>query len=470
MAEGISFESKARAGYLALLLVLAVAMALSIQRLSSVSNRQLAELRAKEAEINLVQQLRWQAELMDSEARGYMLSSDPELLADFNLAKLQLAESARTLLARELSQQGRELLGEVERAAHAFQRMQAELIELRQRSAGIRLLRQRFESDLLPLHRALDGALGRLVEHKERSLELFYEQAMAERAAFRLHLYALLALITLTALILAWYLGSRLSKAYREERKALTAARTAVAARDEMMGIVAHDLRNPLGLISLKAALLRSGLPEGDAHRHAESIEHVARQMGQLINSMLDATTIEAGSFAVNLSPCTVGDLVRETASMFEPLCASKGVRFEQHAGCNGQSVSVDRERVLQVLSNLIGNALKFTPSGGSIALRVQPQAGAFCFTIADTGPGVPAQSLPHIFERFWNEGGPGKRGTGLGLFIARGIIQAHGGRIWAENTAEGACFSFTLPAAAELAASAPEGAATELAMPSAQH
>ncbi|MEY4546252.1 MAG: hypothetical protein RL685_2447 [Pseudomonadota bacterium] len=443
----MSFENKARAGYLALMTLLALAMALSIQRMANVSNRQLAQLRSEEADITLVQYLRWKAEIMDSEGRGYMFSSDPELLEGFNAAKQQFADSARALQTRPLSSQGLELVAEVQSAASAYLLLQLELIVLRQRSADMRLLRQRFESELLPLHRTLDQALNRLVEHKERLLDDYYERAEANRAAFQLHLFGLLALITLTALLLTWYLASRVGQAYREQRKALAAARTAVAARDDMMGIVAHDLRNPLGLISLEAAILRSKLPVGEAQRHAESIERVTHQMGQLIGSMLDATTIEAGNFAVAPQPCSVGELLSEARASFEPLCTNKGVRFEAHAQVS-QLLLADRERVLQVLSNLIGNALKFTPAGGVISLRVESEEAVARFSVTDTGPGVPVQNLPYLFERFWKDGAPGKRGTGLGLFIARGIVEAHGGRIWAENVAGGARFSFTLPRA----------------------
>jgi signal transduction histidine kinase len=442
----LSFESKAKAGYLALLTLLALAMVLSIQRLASVSNRQLAQLRAEEMEITLVQRLLWKVEVMVSEGRGYMLSSDPELLADLTAAKQQFEASARVLQARPISPEGLALVREVERAAGEFQSLQAELIALRQRSPDTLLLRRRFESELLPQHRALDSALHRLVEHKERALDTFYDRAEAERAAFRVHLYGLIGLITFTTLILAWYLGNRVAEAYREQRKALAAARAAVAARDEMMGIVAHDLRNPLGLISLKAAVLRGALPAGEPQRHAESIEHVARQMGQLIGSMLDATTIEAGNFAVAPAPCSAEQLLREAAALFEPLCTDKGIHFEHDATPRELILFADRERVLQILSNLIGNALKFTPPGGRITLRVQQEGAAARFSVSDTGPGVPPQNLAHVFERFWKDGAPGKRGTGLGLFIARGIVEAHGGRIWVENTATGAVFSFTLP------------------------
>jgi signal transduction histidine kinase len=121
-------------------------------------------------------------------------------------------------------------------------------------------------------------------------------------------------------------------------------------------------------------------------------------------------------------------------------------VRLEQSVADAGLAVLADRERVFQVLSNLVGNALKFTPSGGRVSLSVEQQGATVRFAVCDTGPGIPPVSLPRVFDRFWTET-PGKKGTGLGLFIAKGIVDAHGGRIWVESElGHGATFAFTLP------------------------
>ncbi|HEY8947074.1 MAG TPA: HAMP domain-containing sensor histidine kinase, partial [Polyangiaceae bacterium] len=228
----------------------------------------------------------------------------------------------------------------------------------------------------------------------------------------------------------------------------LQAARKAVAARDELMGIVAHDLRNPLGAISLKAALIKKTADSDRTRQQAASIENVARRMAYLITTMLDVATLEAGRFTVKVAPCAVKDLLRETAEVFGPLAASKQTHFEQSAKESDLVLLADRERVLQVLSNLIGNALKFTPPGGRVTLSSERQGERVCFEVHDTGTGIISDKLPRVFERFWTET-PGKKGTGLGLFIAKGIVDAHGGRIWVESEpGRGTQFFFTLPLA----------------------
>jgi signal transduction histidine kinase len=259
----------------------------------------------------------------------------------------------------------------------------------------------------------------------------------------------LLSAVTLLGLGLAWRFATLLGRSYHKEQEALDAARQAVAARDELMGILAHDLRNPLNAISLKAAVLRLGADSDKTRRYAESIEHVTASMAELVSTMLDVRTLEAGRFSVTPAPCDLGQLVQDSVETFTHLAASKGVRLERNLPGSAFLVAADRERVLQVLSNLLGNALKFTPRGGKITLSVEARAGLVQFTVSDTGPGIEPQHQPHVFERMWKYEGGGTKGTGLGLFIAKGIIDAHRGRIWVESEPQrGSSFHFTLPLA----------------------
>jgi signal transduction histidine kinase len=171
--------------------------------------------------------------------------------------------------------------------------------------------------------------------------------------------------------------------------------------------------------------------------------------MEYLIGTMLDAATIEAGRFAVEPGRCEADDLVRETAEVFGSLASSQRVLFEPVRPERGLAVLADRERVLQVLSNLLGNALKFTPADGRVRLSVERLDGEACFWVTDSGPGIAHEHMARIFDRYWKHESGGKRGTGLGLFIAKGIVEAHGGRIWVERPRDGGTrFGFTLPVA----------------------
>lgn len=451
MAARQRFESTAKIGYAILALLLALGMGFSIQSLTSAAGTQVERARTEEKEITLVERLRWNTELIVSSGRAYLLSGDPELLAEVQDAKVRFGENLRSLHEQPQSPVGRQLVGDAERAVGNFTRVQQELLAARAASNDTALLVRRFDTELRPLSRELSDSLSRLVDHKETVLDGHYAQAKAERARLSLRLYALLGALVLVGLGVGWYFARVLGHTYRREEQALASARTALAARDELMGIVAHDLRNPLNAITMKAALLRRGTDAEQMQKQAESIENVAMRMEYLIKTMLDVATMEAGRFSVSATRCRVDDLLREALEMFATLATSKQIRLDQEMKEPTLEIQADRERVLQVLSNLLGNALKFTPQGGHVTVEVAMQGEMVRFGVLDTGPGIARANVPRIFERFWKEETPGKKGTGLGLFIAKGIVDAHGGRIWVESeVGHGSRFYFTLPMIAE--------------------
>lgn len=451
----LSFETKAKLGYASLALLLAAGMGYSVRRLSATADDQVAGLRAEENEITHVERLRWISELIVSNGRGYYLSEEPGLLAQVQDARARFAHSILTIRT-ESNPRELQLVADVEQAAERFLRVQDQLVGALRGSQDARALVERFDLELLPLRGTLDQALARLVDHKEAALATAYDRARASRVRLELWLYALLGFLVLAGFGIARYFAKLLGHAYRQEQQALEAAHHALAARDELMGIVAHDLRNPLGSITMRAALLQRDADPVKVRQQAEAIEKVTLRMGYLIRTMLDVATMEAGRFSVIPGPCDVPDLLREAVEQFEPLATSKQVRIEQRLeqgldagepGAPRLAVHADRERVLQVLSNLLGNALKFTPAGGCVTLAVEREDGAARFAVVDSGPGIAREHLERVFDRFWKQEQPGKKGTGLGLFIARGIIDAHGGRIWAESEpGHGARFYFTLP------------------------
>jgi signal transduction histidine kinase len=451
-------EATVITSFSSLAVLMALGMAYSIYRFQSAANAQVLSIRTKENEITQVERLRWIAEVGVSSGRGYLIAGDLSLLPQVQDSRAEFNRAVDALRSEDLSPAGRGLAYDAEQAAHRFIRAQQDLIDARQAAVDPRGLAARFEKELLPLGRDLDASLTRFVEHKERLMRDHYDRAKDARAHLAQRLYGLLAVLVLASVAVAWRFLRRLSRAFQREQEALGAATKAIAARDELMGIVAHDLRNPLGAITMKAALMRTGANSGRARQQAESIENVALRMEYLIKTMLDVTTLEAGRFTVNVARCPISDLLRDATDMFGALAASKQVRFEQTAKEPGLVLLVDRERVLQLLSNLIGNALKFTPPGRHVTLSVERQGAMARFGVLDTGPGIAAENLPRVFERFWRETAA-KKGTGLGLFIAKGIVDAHGGRIWVESElGYGTRFFFTLPiahAAAEEVASA---------------
>lgn len=440
--ERLSFQTKALLGYFVVMVVLAGGMTLSVRRFSTAVVEQIDRLRAAEQQITVVERLRWHSEVMISDGRGYLLSGEPVLLAELKQSAVELDEELD-----ELYTHGGPFIDEVEQAATKFRRAQADLLIARQGSEDTQSLVNRFETELLPLRQELDRALKRLVDYRQAALADFYESAQKQRAHLELSLSVLRGSLVLASLVMAWYFAKRLGRSYRHEQRAKEAADRALAARDEIMGIVAHDLRNPLGAITLKATLLQKIAGSEQVRAHAESISNVAMRMEVLIKRMLDVTTMDAGNFTVSPAPCAVQELLRETNAMFDPLASSKQIHFECEQSEPGLMVRAEYDRVLQVLSNLVGNALKFTPPGGYVTVTADREKAMVRFAIIDSGPGIPRESLSRVFDRFWRKEQQESKGTGLGLFIAKSVVEAHGGRIWVDSDlGRGAKFYFTLP------------------------
>lgn len=231
------------------------------------------------------------------------------------------------------------------------------------------------------------------------------------------------------------------------ERTARADAERAMRLRDEVLSVVAHDLRNPLHTATTTVSLMRE-LAQNDPQqqRHLGFIERSMHEMDRLIGDLLDLARIEAGTFAVRKEPVDVRSLLAEAVTMFEPRATEREITLDCTAEGTLQACG-DRTRILQVMSNLLGNAFKFTPPGGRVVVRAAERDGCVEVSVEDTGQGIADDHLAHVFDRFWRADGTSRGGAGLGLAICRGIISDHGGRIWVESElGRGSAFRFTLP------------------------
>jgi signal transduction histidine kinase len=249
-------------------------------------------------------------------------------------------------------------------------------------------------------------------------------------------------------LILAQELARRAAAAL-DNARLYREAQDAIRARDEMVAVVSHDLRNPLQSISTVCQLLELQVP---AERRAEFtaiLRRSAKEMERLVEDLLDLSRIEAGELSIALESVQVPGVLSECVDLFRPLAANKNVRLELAVQETLPSIVGDRGRLLQLFTNLVGNAIKFTDGGGRVELSARKKPGEIRISIADTGVGISEEELPRIFNRFWQADRKGRQGTGLGLTIAKGIVEAHGGTI--EVTSElgvGSSFSVSLPIA----------------------
>lgn len=246
-------------------------------------------------------------------------------------------------------------------------------------------------------------------------------------------------------------------------------AQRAIHARDEVLAVVSHDLRNPLNIFGLTLRAMRmAAITEGARREILGRAERAYDRMVRLLDDLLDVVRIDEGTLRVKREPVDLSPLLTETVELQRPLAAEKGVALELDPLRETILLELDHERFAQVMANLIGNAIKFTPTGGRVAVRATKQAGAVVIAVSDTGPGIPPEHLPHVFDRFWQSHGFTKQGVGLGLAIAKGIVEAHGGRIAASSEpGRGAVFSFSIPLAQPAATQARVGNGKCTAVPS---
>lgn len=206
-------------------------------------------------------------------------------------------------------------------------------------------------------------------------------------------------------------------------------AQSAIQGRDELLAIVSHDLRTPLNTVVMACDLLATGPSLARQGRCYESIARGAGQMSRLLDDLLDVAQIEEGRLSLELAPMTLGEVVSEVVSMLSPIAEEKSIRLQSLVAI-GARIEGDRDRLVQALCNLVGNAVKFSARNSEVIVRAEQDDGEARIAVIDEGPGIPAEQLPSIFDRFFRGDRATRNGIGLGLAIARGIVQAHRGRI----------------------------------------
>jgi signal transduction histidine kinase len=245
-----------------------------------------------------------------------------------------------------------------------------------------------------------------------------------------------------------------LSEHLHETNVLLDAAREtaerASRAREEILGVVAHDLRNPLNVVMMTNRLfLECDLPEDRRKELIGVMLRASERMNRLIQDLLDVVRIDSGKMTLDVRDVSARAVLADALEVFRDTAAAKGIRLQIETPRAELVARADADRLQQALGNLIGNALKHVPRGGRVAVDCTDRGMALTFAVQDDGPGIPADQLQRLFEKFWQASRTDRRGVGLGLSIARGIADAHGGRLWAESeVGKGATFYLSVPAA----------------------
>jgi signal transduction histidine kinase len=279
------------------------------------------------------------------------------------------------------------------------------------------------------------------------------------RALARMQVWVTFGLVLLASVAASLFLwmarrlrtfAAMLSEESAARQEALERQQELVRIRDEILGVVSHDLRSPLTTIALSAQLVPGGPPD-EQKEHVQTIVAATRRMERLIHDLLDATKAEQGKLSIRRDAVDPAAVARDVIASQAPIAASKQIEFVTSVAADLPRVAGDGDRLAQALTNLIGNAFKFTPAGGVVHLSVARRDGKVRFEVSDSGPGIAPSDLPHLFEPFWQAKKTAHLGAGLGLKITRAIVEAHDGSIEVTNLAgRGACFRIELPAMEE--------------------
>ncbi|HEX3477479.1 MAG TPA: HAMP domain-containing sensor histidine kinase [Kofleriaceae bacterium] len=442
----MEFRRQLVLGHSALLLVTlitaavaAVALRISSARLESVSRDLVADMFA-------VQRLQLRAEQVVATSRGYLLTGEARSRDHFDGATRAFGEALA-----EVDRRRGDLGGEVaaiDRAANGYVALARRAAHEREATGDPRDILPFFEQDLAPARDRFEAALTAFADREQAAFDGAASSAHRLAARAQLTVLATTALSIALAIALAVLSSRRLASQYARSRAAAETARRATAARDELVAVVSHDLRNPLATITMGADLLHELDGNPRSRPHVAAIGNAARQMQHLIEQLLDAARLEHGTLELALARCEVGDVLGAAHSLFQVRAVEAGVVLTATAE-PGVAVTADRERVVQVLSNLIANALKFTPRGGRIAVTAGRDGPRVRFEVTDTGPGIADDQIARLFERYWKGRSSPRGGLGLGLYICKQLVAAHGGELGVRSRlGEGSTFWFTLPAA----------------------
>ncbi len=261
------------------------------------------------------------------------------------------------------------------------------------------------------------------------------------------------ALTQALTLSVADAVGEYVATSERSLGQALDRARQATKAREDVLAIISHDLKNPLqvlhsGVHLLLHELSSPGFPanQGLIQRRLEAMQRATERMNRLVTDILDLARMKAGETKLTYVETTSGEILRQLADAVAPAAEQRSIHLRLEASLDCR-IHCDRDRILQVLENLVSNAIKFSPVGASVRIIVAESDDSCVFEVHDDGPGIPPESLTHLFQPYWQASATAKQGTGLGLSIARALVDLHGGKIWAESeVGKGSTFAVRLP------------------------
>jgi signal transduction histidine kinase len=438
----MTFRSQLIVGNIALLVIAIVTGTAAVFALGTTSTQFEQVARDLATDVIAAQRVRFLAEQLVATSRGYLLTGDPKTLERFTDASARLDASLARLRRRaDLAED----VARIEQVSRTYVTAAEQAARRRTATGDPQTIIPFFETTLAPSRDRFEAAIDRFVARAQED----FDRGSQRSQRFATRTQDMIAIATSIGIVLSICLAGisirRLSVHYAREQEATAAARKAAGARDELLAIVSHDLRNPLATVAMGTHLLDETMPGPHVRKHLAAIGNAVGRMQHLIEELLDVASLDNGTLELHPEPCDAAELLDSALSLFQARALEAHLELVVEP-CANLTVCADRERVSQVLSNLVGNALKFTPAHGRITLSARPCDGHVRFAVRDTGCGIAGDHLPHLFERYW-QGRPRRGSLGLGLYICRQLIEAHRGRLEVTSRpTEGSTFSFTLP------------------------
>ncbi len=441
----MKFRTQLTLGVIALIAITSCIGVLAAITLYVTNSRSHAATRQVIDDLAVVQAVRVRAQQVVSAARGYLLVGDVEFREQLEAREEDLERSLRELRHRHQDPAVAAQLAVVEQRLLDYSQATARAARQRSTTSALSGIELTFERLLEPRQRALDEAVTTLVRSERAKLDR--EAAHSTEVLRKFSIALLLAWCAGTGLsiTLAVIVVRRSTAQFRRVKEAEAAAEAHAAARKELLDIVAHDLLSPLNAIVLGLEVVQ--LHRGDVPELA-TVKNASQRMQRLVNDLLDVSRAQQGTLELHREQQAVRPLLEGIVGQFQAAAERAGIRLRTDAP-PGLSAHVDRDRMFQILANLLGNAIRHGRRGDEIVVRACEQpAGAVQFAVSDHGPGIPSDALGHLFDAYTQGPGHGRRGRlGLGLYISKKLVEAHGGHIDVDSTpGEGTTFSFDIP------------------------
>lgn len=402
-------------------------------------------------ELILAQKLHYEISMQFAAMPIYVLSKDEQILKSFENNRKDFKSILASLQSKATTASDKKLLDDIFVAEKSMYEEGLKGIAMSKSGVSSSEVNDYFKS----MRAAQTGRdLPALLEKLVKTETFEYEKAKNEDALLSKKLIFFLALASVGCIIFAGVISSLFIKIVREKKKSEEKEAFISNARKEIVDTVSHDLKNPLssirlGLQYVEKKLTRNHCAEDfQVSKGLTIIFRSVDKMEKLISDLLDHTKLEAGKLVLEPLDCDLAKFTKELIEQFKPIAHSKNIKISYDIDDCGKTINCDQGRVEQVISNIVGNALKFTPNGGEIHISMKYQEHDAVISIHDTGYGMSDDQLEHVFDRYWQVKDTANQGTGLGLAIAKIVVESHHGKIWAESElGKGSTFHFTLPA-----------------------